>query len=137
VGNLQQFLLSQPQNILARTEGASAIKSLHICDFGIAKYCEGETGTIIGTLYYMAPEVNSGSYDPFPADSKCHSGKSYFTDFILAVYSFGVVMLQLMGGDYRNHQQLPSVGEYQPLVEILKKCLQQNPKMRPTASVLL
>ena len=50
-----------------------SVKSLHIADFGISKQLkslQNVTGTIVGTMKYMAPEVLKSDYDPFQADSK-------------------------------------------------------------------
>lgn len=46
------------------------IKTLHLTDFGTAKeVVQGSSHTVVYTLGYAAPEVFSGKYDPFKADS--------------------------------------------------------------------
>ncbi len=64
-----------------RKKGHSSIASLHISDFGTAKKM-AEVSQLqgkIGTLKYMAPEVESGDlFDAFQADSETLNVKTHW-----------------------------------------------------------
>ncbi|MBA2461152.1 MAG: serine/threonine protein kinase, partial [Actinobacteria bacterium] len=72
----------KPQNVLLGTEGRAKVT-----DFGIARSLEAvgrtETGTILGTSHYIAPEQARGERVDAQTD----------------VYSFGVVLYELLVGD--------------------------------------
>jgi len=71
----------KPSNILVDREG-----DIHIVDFGLARIQESapvtRTGTILGTLTYMAPEALTGR--PDAVDARCD------------VYSLGTVLYELL-----------------------------------------
>ena len=72
----------KPQNVLLSGDGRAKVT-----DFGIARSLDAvgmtQTGTVLGTSHYIAPEQARGER----VDTK--------TD----VYSFGVVLFELLAGD--------------------------------------
>jgi eukaryotic-like serine/threonine-protein kinase len=105
----------KPQNVLLNGEGAPKVT-----DFGIARSLDvahgmTQTGTVLGTSNYIAPEQASGQ----AVDER--------TD----VYSLGVVLFELLTGDVpfpgenfvavamrHLHEQPPSVAELRPDVPL-------------------
>jgi len=77
----------KPENILVLLGSNNSVESLHLCDFGVSKQYQvsgtiGHSRGAVGTIGYSAPEVGRTTYDPTKAD----------------IYSFGVVLLDLIGG---------------------------------------
>ena len=72
----------KPQNVLISTDGRA-----RVTDFGIARTIDAvghtESGTILGTSHYIAPEQARGEHVDAQSD----------------VYSFGVVLYELLAGD--------------------------------------
>ncbi len=72
----------KPQNVLISTDGRA-----RVTDFGIARTIDAvgrtESGTILGTSHYIAPEQARGEHVDAQTD----------------VYSFGVVLYELLVGD--------------------------------------
>ncbi|HSC90020.1 MAG TPA: protein kinase [Gaiellaceae bacterium] len=130
----------KPQNVLLNGDGRAKVT-----DFGIARSLEVEhgmtqTGTVLGTSNYIAPEQASGQ----PVDER--------TD----VYSLGVVLFELLTGDVpfpgenfvavalrHVHEPPPSVAELRPDVPLrvagaVERALAKDPGGRfPTMAALV
>jgi eukaryotic-like serine/threonine-protein kinase len=127
----------KPHNVLVGEDGRA-----RVTDFGIARTLEGpdhtESGTILGTGSYVAPEQAQGERVGPPAD----------------VYSLGIVLYELLAGEppFRGssfvetavrhvNEAPPDVRERRPdvpprLAELVGRCLGKNPAERPTAAEL-
>ena len=69
----------KPENILLEADG-----NLKLTDFGICKQMtEDKIFEKVGTIHYMAPEIFKGNGYTFSAD----------------IWSFGILMYQLVGGE--------------------------------------
>ena len=123
----------KPQNVLLDGEGRAKVT-----DFGIVRSLEAvgttETGTVLGTSHYVAPEQARGE----KVDAK--------TD----VYSFGVVLFELLAGEVpytgdsfvavalrHVNEPVPDVLERRPdtplrLAELVGRCLAKSPADRPS-----
>ena len=76
----------KPQNILI-TDGKNG-RFLKLCDFGISKVIEIQNTRCVGTLEYMAPEINdSNNYDS-------NTDKSYY-NLKSDIYSLGIIATKL------------------------------------------
>ena len=122
----------KPQNVLLNGEGTAKVT-----DFGIARSLEAvghtETGTILGTSHYIAPEQARGERVDAQTD----------------VYSFGVVLYELLAGEVpyagdnfltvamrHVNEAVPSVLERRPdcplrLATLVERCLAKDPAARP------
>jgi eukaryotic-like serine/threonine-protein kinase len=123
----------KPQNVLLNEEGRAKVT-----DFGIARSLDVEhgvtqTGTVLGTSNYIAPEQASGQ----PVDDRSD------------VYSFGVVLYELLTGTVpfegesfvavalkHVHEPAPSVLERRPdtpprLARLVDAMLQKDHDARP------
>jgi eukaryotic-like serine/threonine-protein kinase len=122
----------KPQNVLLSEDGP-----VKVTDFGIARSVDGigttETGTVLGTSHYVAPEQARGER----VDAK--------TD----VYAFGVVLFELLTGEVpfdgesfvavalkHVNEPAPSVLERRPdcplrLAGLVERCLAKSPLERP------
>jgi serine/threonine-protein kinase len=127
----------KPQNVLVGEDGRT-----RVTDFGIARALEGpertESGTILGTGGYVAPEQAQGERVGPPAD----------------VYSLGIVLYELLAGEppfrgssfveaaVKHVNETPvDVRERRPdvppaLAELVGRCLAKDPGERPTAAQL-
>ena len=125
----------KPQNVLLSEDGRA-----RVTDFGIARAQEApdrtESGTILGTGSYVAPEQAQGERVGPAAD----------------VYSLGVVLYELLAGEppFRGssfvetavrhvHEQPPDLRERRPdvpppLAGLVARCLAKDPAARPTAA---
>jgi serine/threonine-protein kinase len=124
----------KPQNVLLNGEGRAKVT-----DFGIARSLEAvghtETGTILGTSHYIAPEQARGERVDAQTD----------------VYSFGVVLYEVLTGEvpYEGdnfltvamrhvNEAVPSVLERRPdcplrLATLVERCLAKDPAERPAS----
>jgi eukaryotic-like serine/threonine-protein kinase len=124
----------KPQNVLLNGEGRAKVT-----DFGIARSVEAvghtETGTILGTSHYIAPEQARGERVDAQTD----------------VYSFGVVLYEMLTGDVpyagdnfltvamrHVNDAVPSVLERRPdcplrLAALVERCLAKDPAERPAS----
>jgi serine/threonine protein kinase len=127
----------KPQNLLLRRDG-----TLKIADFGIARAAEStaltQTGTLLGTAAYLAPEQAAGEKVTAAAD----------------VYSLGVVLYELLTGRLPyEFDSLPELAAKQrdgaitpvrqlapdvprPVEDAVMRCLARNPDYRPDAGEL-
>ena len=124
----------KPQNVLLGTEGRAKVT-----DFGIARSLEAvgrtETGTILGTSHYIAPEQARGERVDAQTD----------------VYSFGVVLYELLVGDVpfpgdnfltvamkHVNDPIPSLLERRPdcplrLAGLVERTMAKEPDGRPAS----
>jgi eukaryotic-like serine/threonine-protein kinase len=128
----------KPQNLLIRGDG-----TIKIVDFGIARSAHGtrltETGSVLGTAAYLAPEQAAGEEVTAAAD----------------VYALGVVLYELLAGRTpytvesltqllaRGHEQpIPALRELAPdvpeaLEDVVMRCLARVPAYRPPSAEAL
>ena len=78
---------------------------IKLADLGLAKYKDTITGTVCGTILYMAPEV--------------YEGKSYCTK--VDIYSFGLIMWEMWFGK-KVFSELSSLSGG----ELLRRIMQEN-----------
>ena len=105
--------------------------NIKICDFGLSalKKDTDKLHTILGTPYYMAPEVLKGDYN-----EKCD------------IWSIAAITYYLITGGVTNNQIFSRIlytePDYSPskfwgtsaiLIDFLKKCFIKDPMKRPTA----
>ncbi len=125
----------KPQNVLVNGEGRSKVT-----DFGIARSLDAvggntETGTVLGTSHYIAPEQARGERVDAQTD----------------VYSFGVVLYELLAGavPYAGdnfltvalrhvNDAVPSVLETRPdaplrLATLVERCMAKDAAERPAS----
>jgi len=114
----------KPANLLMGQD-----EGVKVADFGLAKQVEGDrstfmtqTGTLAGTMYYMAPEQAEGLEVTFAAD----------------IYAFGVIWFELLTTKkpgvgtlkiQKHRPDCPSAWE-----EIIGQCLDSEPEDRPGLS---
>ena len=124
----------KPQNVLLNGEGRAKVT-----DFGIARSLDAvghtETGTVLGTSHYIAPEQARGERVDAQTD----------------VYSFGVVLYELLTGEVpysgdnfltvalrHVNEDVPGVLERRPdcplrLAALVERCLAKDPAERPAS----
>lgn len=122
----------KPQNVLVNADGRAKVT-----DFGIVRSLDGvghtETGTVLGTSHYVAPEQARGERVDAQTD----------------VYSFGVVLYELLSGEVpypgdsflavamkHVNDPVPSVLERRPdaplrLSTLIERCMAKVPADRP------
>jgi eukaryotic-like serine/threonine-protein kinase len=125
----------KPQNLLIRGDG-----TVKIVDFGIARSSRGtrltETGSVLGTAAYLAPEQAAGEEVTPAAD----------------VYAVGVVLYELLAGRtphtaeslnqflvLGHEQSIPELRELAPevpapLEDVVMRCLARIPEYRPPSA---
>jgi eukaryotic-like serine/threonine-protein kinase len=125
----------KPQNLLIRGDG-----TVKIVDFGIARSARGtrltETGSVLGTAAYLAPEQAAGEEVTPAAD----------------VYAVGVVLYELLAGRTPRtaesltqliltgqEQPIPALRELAPdvpeaLEDLIMRCLARIPEYRPPSA---
>ena len=125
----------KPQNVLLNEEGLAKVT-----DFGIVRSLDAvggqtETGTVLGTSHYIAPEQARGERVDAHTD----------------VYSFGVVLYELLAGDVpypgdsflsvamkHVNEPVPNVLEQRPdtplrLASLVERCMAKMPTARPAS----
>jgi serine/threonine-protein kinase len=124
----------KPQNVLLNGDGRA-----QVTDFGIARTLDAvgqtETGTVLGTSHYIAPEQARGERVDAQTD----------------VYSFGVVLYELLAGEVpyggenflsvamkHVNEPVPSLLERRPdcplrLAALVERCLAKEPSDRPAS----
>ena len=124
----------KPQNVLLNGEGLAKVT-----DFGIVRSLDAvgqtETGTVLGTSHYIAPEQARGERVDAQTD----------------VYSFGVVLHELLTGEVpytgdnflsvamkHVNDPVPSVLDTRPdapirLASLIERCLAKQPADRPAS----
>ena len=125
----------KPQNVLLNEEGLAKVT-----DFGIVRSLDAvggqtETGTVLGTSHYIAPEQARGERVDAHTD----------------VYSFGVVLYELLAGDVpypgdsfltvamkHVNDPVPNVLETRPdaplrLASLVERCMAKAPADRPVS----
>ena len=122
----------KPQNVLLDSEGRAKVT-----DFGIARTIDAvgttETGTVLGTSHYIAPEQARGEKVDAQTD----------------VYSFGVVLWELLAGEVpyggenfltvamrHVNDPVPSMLDRRPdtplrLATLIEQCMAKDPRDRP------
>ena len=122
----------KPQNVLLNDEGHAKVT-----DFGIAHslntLSNTQTGTVLGTSHYIAPEQARGEHVDAQTD----------------IYSFGVVLYELLTGELpypgdnfltvamkHVNEPVPSVFDLRPdtplrLASLIERCMAKNPADRP------
>jgi serine/threonine-protein kinase len=107
----------KPHNLLAGPDGR-----VKIADFGIAHSLDGvvitNTGTVLGTAGYLAPEQSRGERVTPATD----------------MYGLGVTLHQLLTGQMPGAE--PPRAVPQPLRRAIESCLNPEPANRPTAEEL-
>ena len=124
----------KPQNVLLNGDGLAKVT-----DFGIVRSLDAvgqtETGTVLGTSHYIAPEQARGERVDAHTD----------------VYSFGVVLYELLAGDVpypgdsfltvamkHVNEPVPNVLERRPdtplrLASLIERCMAKVPGERPAS----
>ena len=124
----------KPQNVLLNGDGLAKVT-----DFGIVRSLDAvgqtETGTVLGTSHYIAPEQARGERVDAQTD----------------VYSFGVVIYELLAGDVpypgetfltvamkHVNEPVPSVLDRRPdtplrLATLIERCMAKDPAERPAS----
>ena len=124
----------KPQNVLLNADGLAKVT-----DFGIVRSLDAvgqtETGTVLGTSHYIAPEQARGERVDAHTD----------------VYSFGVVLYELLAGDVpypgesfltvamkHVNEPVPNVLERRPdaplrLASLIERCMAKVPGERPAS----
>jgi len=124
----------KPQNVLLNGDGLAKVT-----DFGIVRTLDAvgqtETGTVLGTSHYIAPEQARGERVDAQTD----------------VYSFGVVLYELLAGEVpypgdnfltvamkHVNEAVPSVLERRPdtplrLASLIERCMAKTPAERPAS----
>ena len=124
----------KPQNVLLDADGRAKVT-----DFGIARSLgtasTTETGTVLGTSHYIAPEQARGER----------------VDALTDVYSFGAVLYELLAGDVpfpgdsfltvamkHVNEPVPNVLDRRPdvplrLASLVERCLAKEPADRPAS----
>jgi eukaryotic-like serine/threonine-protein kinase len=128
----------KPQNLILRDDGV-----VKIADFGIARAAETtqltQTGSVLGTAAYLAPEQAAGERVTAAAD----------------IYSLGVVLYELLTGKtpyaFESLAELVDKQRHAPvrpirglardvpegLEETIMRCLARNPSYRPASAAEL
>eukprot|EP01012_Entosiphon_sulcatum_P024305 TRINITY_DN29473_c0_g1_i1.p1 TRINITY_DN29473_c0_g1~~TRINITY_DN29473_c0_g1_i1.p1 ORF type:complete len:938 (-),score=114.50 TRINITY_DN29473_c0_g1_i1:2384-5167(-) len=126
----------KPSNVLVSTTGRCKL-----ADFGLAGKLGELPAEVVGTLFYMAPEMLQGGATP-----------------LCDIFSFGVTMYEMLAGKlpwtachehtntvakifalHVNKHQYPPLSptEYPPeAVELVESCLSTEPLQRPSAEML-
>eukprot|EP00759_Apiculatamorpha_spiralis_P032149 PhF_6_TR33689/c0_g1_i2/m.49380 len=118
------------------------IRDVKLCDFGVSKVVSDETEahTMVGTYYWMAPEILSN-------DRKGYTSKA-------DMWSYGMVLVELLtlrnpyhenGGDWAKTKSMILAGIPpklppscpQKMKEIVLRCLQLVPEARPTSQEVI
>ena len=124
----------KPQNVLLNGDGRAKVT-----DFGIARTLDAvghtETGTVLGTSHYIAPEQARGERVDAQTD----------------VYSFGVVLYELLAGEVpytgdnfltvamkHVNEPVPSLLERRTdcplrLASLVERCMAKEPAARPSS----
>ncbi|AFY40226.1 serine/threonine protein kinase [[Leptolyngbya] sp. PCC 7376] len=129
----------KPSNILV-LEDASLGELVKVLDFGIAKLNQAgadQTHSFMGTLAYCSPEQMEGKELDFRSD----------------IYSFGIMMYEMLTGDmpvmpetnsfggwYRAHHDTPPIpfdpnlDIPEPIASIIMQCMAKNREERPQSA---
>jgi serine/threonine protein kinase len=129
----------KPSNILV-LEDASIGELVKVLDFGIAKLNQAgadQTHSFMGTLAYCSPEQMEGKELDFRSD----------------IYSFGIMMYEMLSGDmpvmpetnsfggwYRAHHDTPPIpfdpnlNIPQSVIDIIMRCMEKDRENRPQSA---
>eukprot|EP01004_Peranema_trichophorum_P008675 NODE_7425_length_780_cov_14.540335_g6815_i0.p1 GENE.NODE_7425_length_780_cov_14.540335_g6815_i0~~NODE_7425_length_780_cov_14.540335_g6815_i0.p1 ORF type:complete len:212 (+),score=38.79 NODE_7425_length_780_cov_14.540335_g6815_i0:95-637(+) len=131
------------KNVLVDVSAEDEIREVKLCDFGVSKILTPETAadTMVGTYYWMAPEILSGD------------GRGYTTK--ADIWSYGMVLVELTtlhnpyhenGNDWLLTKRQVLAGQppqYKAtaptkMKEVIRACLRLNPNDRPdTKDIML
>jgi serine/threonine protein kinase len=115
---------------------STRFQSTVVCDIASKSSADADTGTGTGTTRYMAPEVVFGPYDE---KADIYSFGLLMWETLHGAKPFGAISpiataLQVISGKRPALQLSAPDANFKPLIEI---CWGQNPKSRPTISVIV
>ena len=116
----------KPENIVVEENGY-----IKLIDFGAAKKIEDKTKTVIGTPYYMAPEVFSGEGYSFEADYWSVAICMY--EFMCGYVPFGEDLedpLQIYNTIMKSDLDFPSIIKDKCFKELMRGMLNKNLMVR-------
>ena len=116
----------KPENIVVEENGY-----IKLIDFGAAKKIEDKTKTVIGTPYYMAPEVFSGEGYSFEADYWSVAICMY--EFMCGYVPFGEDLedpLEIYNTIMNSELDFPSIIKDKSFKELMKGMLNKNLMVR-------
>jgi len=120
---------------------------IKVADLGLAKVKDRITGTVCGTILYMAPEVHEGKSYCTMADMYSFGlmmwemwfGKRVFSEVRYSYLNYGEFLRRIREDNYRP-QTPSSAGKFAPnpppaqWTELISSCWQTEPSLRKPAT---